>query len=937
MAYAAKARVVHFLLRTRIASLDVASLVGRPVPHGERSVSVHSRIRACAQKTALKPRATALGVPALVAGVVVAALLGAATPAAARPAAARPAGAHGTAAATASTDLYVDNAPTVVCSDSGSGTETLPFCTIAAAAAAVQPGQTVVVEPGEYAGATISVSGTASSPTTFSAADDSAGNIEVVGGIVVSGAQDVLLSGFNVVADQPFLVDNSSGITINGGSATSQGQGSLPPAVQVTGTSSDVTISRMAINSLTTGVEIGPGVTGAVVTTNTIMHESGVSPDPGPGVLVSGAPGTDVVSNTLVTNCQAGVIVTGTAPGAVLENNIAETATLPANDPTVCADPADAIGFSVSAASTTQTVANYNLIDPTSGGPLYSWAGTTYTSLASFTTATGQGTHDIAASPDLGAGGPSGDYPFWFPPAAGSPAINSADADAPGELASDQLGNAWADDPSVPNTGTGPGYYGRGAVGVVGGLSFGPLNDQPDPAEGPLAITQSDPVTSSWTTAGSLGTYENLFGDGTFPVVTSASSVLHTFSLAGEYPVTAIASADGFPSYYGTTTHAEVVVGANYTPVTPTRILDTRSGIGAAKAAVAAGGDLTLSIPSVNGVSASDLSAVALNVTVTAPTEGGSLTLFTKPGAGASTSNIDFSAGQTIANLVTIQPVDGAITIQNNSQGTVQVIADLDGYYSNSGSGFGEMNPVRVLDTRNKIGTTAAGPVPAHGTVRLNLSGELPAGAAAAVLNLTVTQPKAAGDIIAYANGQPLPGTSNLNFTAGETIPNQVIVPLTDDVADFYNDSSGTVQLIGDLDGYYASSATGSFVPYGPTRIVDTRIGLGAAKDAVPAHGTLVITPDAFNTGCNPLASCWTLPDADVLNVTVTQPKAGGTLVVHDAGSSLPGTSNLNFSAGQTIANLVTVSSGGQVAIYNDSSGSVQIVVDQEGYYIAPA
>jgi hypothetical protein len=891
-------------------------------------VAVHSRIRACAHRAVLKPRLAAWGVPALVASAMVAALLGAATPAAAD--------AHGTAAATASTDLYVDDAPTVVCSDSGSGTEDLPFCTIAAAAAAVQPGQTVVVEPGGYAGATISVSGTASSPITFFAADDDADAVQIQGGIVVSGARDVLLSGFNAVGKQPFLVENSSGITINGGSATSQGQGSLPPAVQVTGTSSAVTISRMAIASLTTDVEIGPGVTGAVVTTNTIMHTSGTSANPGPGVLVSGAPGTDVVSNTLVTNCQTGVIMTGTAPGSVLENNIAETATLPANDPTACADPADAIGFSVSAGSTAQTVADYNLIDPASGGSLYSWAGTTYTSLATFTAATGQGTHDIAASPDLGAGGPSADVPFWFPPAADSPAVNSADADAPGELPSDQLGNAWADDPSVPSTGTGPGYYGRGAVGLLGGLSFGPLDDRPDPAGGPLAITQSDPVTSSWTTSGSIGTYEDLFDDDNFPVVTSASSVTHTFSLAGEHSVGAVASADGFPSYYGTTAHAEVVVGANYTPVTPTRILDTRSGIGAPEAAVAAGADLTLSIPDVGGLSASALSGVALNVTVTDPAAAGNLTLFTPPDAGASTSNIDFSAGQTIAGLVTIEPASGTVTIQNNSTGTVQVIADLDGYYSNSGSGFADADPVRVLDTRNKIGTTTAGPVPAHGTVRLSLSGDLPAGAAAAVLNLTATQPKAPGDIIAYANGQPLPGTSNLNFATGQTIANQVIVPLTNDVADFYNASNGTVQLLGDLDGYYASGANGSFVPYGPTRIADTLTGLGVTAHAIPAHGTLVITADSFNTGCNPLATCWTLPEADILNVTVTQPKAAGDLVVHDDDSGVPGTSNLNFTAGQTIANLVSVPSGGQVAIYNQSSGSVQIIVDQEGYYIAP-
>lgn len=75
-----------------------------------------------------------------------------------------------------------------------------------------------------------------------------------------------------------------------------------------------------------------------------------------------------------------------------------------------------------------------------------------------------------------------------------------------------------------------------------------------------------------------------------------------------------------------------------------------------------------------------------------------------------------------------------------------------------------------------------------------------------------------------------------------------------------------------------------------------------------------------------------------MLNITVTQPKAGGYLTVYPDNGSPPGTSSLNFTAGQTVANLVTVEPfNGEVAIYNASSGSVQIVVDEQGYYIAPS
>jgi hypothetical protein len=174
----------------------------------------------------------------------------------------------------------------------------------------------------------------------------------------------------------------------------------------------------------------------------------------------------------------------------------------------------------------------------------------------------------------------------------------------------------------------------------------------------------------------------------------------------------------------------------------------------------------------------------------------------------------------------------------------------------------------------------------------------VPAGAAAAVLNLTATEPTAAGFITAYANGQPVPGTSSLNFAAGQTIPNQVIVPLSNDVADFYNGSAGTVQLVADLDGYYSSGATGSFVPYGPSRIVDTLTGQGTtAAGAVPAHGTLYITPSQLNPDCDPLMNCVDYPAADVLDVTVAQPQAAGFLTVYSGNGQPPNSSNVNFKA----------------------------------------
>jgi hypothetical protein len=92
--------------------------------------------------------------------------------------------------------------------------------------------------------------------------------------------------------------------------------------------------------------------------------------------------------------------------------------------------------------------------------------------------------------------------------------------------------------------------------------------------------------------------------------------------------------------------------------------------------------------------------------------------------------------------------------------------------------------------------------VPAHGSVTLDLTGVLPPGATAAVFNVTGTNASAATYLTVYPDGQARPGTSNVNLTAGHTVPNLVVVPLVDGKVDFYN-GFGTLDIVADLLGYY--------------------------------------------------------------------------------------------------------------------------------------
>jgi hypothetical protein len=77
-------------------------------------------------------------------------------------------------------------------------------------------------------------------------------------------------------------------------------------------------------------------------------------------------------------------------------------------------------------------------------------------------------------------------------------------------------------------------------------------------------------------------------------------------------------------------------------------------------------------------------------------------------------------------------------------------------------------------------------------------------------------------------------------------------------------------------------------------------------------------------------------PVATVENVTVTQPAKPGNLIIYPAGASRPLASNLNFVTGETVPNLVIAKTGTsfEASYYNQSPGSVQLIVDEYGYYM---
>jgi hypothetical protein len=363
--------------------------------------------------------------------------------------------------------------------------------------------------------------------------------------------------------------------------------------------------------------------------------------------------------------------------------------------------------------------------------------------------------------------------------------------------------------------------------------------------------------------------------------------------------------------------------------VSPSRILDTRitgPKLGGATTR-------TVKVTGVGGVPSTNVSAVVLNVTVTETTSSGFLTVSPTGTPRPVVSNLNWTTGSTIPNAVTVKVgTGGSIDLYQSGPGTAQVIVDVAGYYvggtATEPGAFSSVTPSRILDTR-----TTGGKLTSAETRDLQVLGQggVPASnISAVVLNVTVTETTAGGYLTLYPSGTSRPLASNLNWDAGRTIPNLVVVKVgTGGKVSIFQSGVGTAQVVVDVAGYYLGGTPtqpGMFVALAPARILDTR-----SANPVAAGGELALT--ILGKGGIPASGVSSV----VLNTTVTDTKAPGYLTVFPATGMLPTASNLNWpGAGSTNANLVTTQlfSDGTIAFHNGSAGTTQVVADTAGYYI---
>ncbi|SCL22238.1 hypothetical protein GA0070616_2499 [Micromonospora nigra] len=392
------------------------------------------------------------------------------------------------------------------------------------------------------------------------------------------------------------------------------------------------------------------------------------------------------------------------------------------------------------------------------------------------------------------------------------------------------------------------------------------------------------------------------------------------------------------------------VTGAFY-PLAPARLMDTRNGTGVPAGRIGAGGKRDLQVAGRGGVPAAGAGAVVLNVTVTGPTAASFVTAWPTGEARPTASSVNFAKGWLGSNNVTVKlGADGKVSIYNHA-GSTDVVVDVVGFYAGdnsltnrNGGQYEPYWPERYWDTRED----GLGKPPAGTTLEYALEFNEPGyneHVKAFVLNITAVAPTKGGFLTAWSGKGSRPNASTVNYAAGKVVPNLAYVTTTPCTGgeeggwctpgspkfSIYTSAAAhvLVDMVGVVDD--GTSEYGlRFKPLSPTRIVDSRSGLGTPS-ALGANVTRTIVPPAEMLDPQTAALATNVTAVSPTNSTVVR-----AWPYYDE-APMPLTSNLNPEARQTVANAVLPPLGQNYAFnVHNLSGSTHLLVDVVGsfYYL---
>ena len=357
-----------------------------------------------------------------------------------------------------------------------------------------------------------------------------------------------------------------------------------------------------------------------------------------------------------------------------------------------------------------------------------------------------------------------------------------------------------------------------------------------------------------------------------------------------------------------------------FTPVAPTMLLNTQTGVGTATPYVLAhNGRLDLPVLGRAGVPAEGVSAVVLSLRTTCAAR--TVRLSVKPslaaGAGETLRLRAHSPGQALT--VVAPGRDGQVSV-TNSGGAAPVTVDVVGYFTTgsgsapaSGSGYVPVRPVTVAGAGTPL--SVSGPTP----VSLATSASpVPAGAVAAWLQVRTRGDSQAQRLWVWADGAKRPLPPQIVTTPRQISTHRVLVPLgANDRIDLAADAPGLVSV--SVTGYQVTGTGARWHTDGPRQLLSGK---------VLAPGAVLRQPVAGHTVGVPPRARYV-----VVQLGVRAQSEASRLSVYAADASRPRTADLVTAAGTPGTSMVVVrlSPTGAIRVHN-GRGRAAVTMDVVGW-----
>jgi hypothetical protein len=295
-----------------------------------------------------------------------------------------------------------------------------------------------------------------------------------------------------------------------------------------------------------------------------------------------------------------------------------------------------------------------------------------------------------------------------------------------------------------------------------------------------------------------------------------------------------------------------------------------------------------------------------VNISVDGPATDGSLAAYPGDGPTTTAATFPYATGRSRSYAALVRlGYDGTLDVSSTAD--VSVTVDLTGWVTDDtlDAAGGRLTilptPVRALNTQ-----TGGGPIGAGGHLDVAVTGgPVPAGARAALVNLTAVSPTAATTVSAFPTGGTALDAPTVMASVGQVaVANRALVPLSAAGSIRLANAAGQVGMVVDVIGYVApgTGTAGEVAPLDP-------VALSSPNPAA--------VPATFSLAAAPVTAAAGLPGQGSAVLALGQQTSVASFgQVYRSGGSPPATSDVNTAGGSAVAvNQAAVNLGGSTAV----------------------